>query len=183
MQSTTNRNRCGESGFNLVELMIVMALIMIIGGMAIATFNTATFRLSSDADAIKSRFFVARLRAANQLTRTQLTIDPAARTFIMQRWDRTTNVWVPDGTAQPLSFGVNFGFGAATNPPPGLAEPIAQTLQVIFNSRGVPVDGAGNPVGINAVYVTNQQMTLAVTVSPGGRITVWRFVGGAWSPV
>ena len=178
MLSTTERG--DQAGFSFPELLIVVTVMMIIGGMAVASFNNATFRLTSDADAIKSQLFVARLRAANQFTRTQLVIDPVGRNFTTQRWDPVASAWVADGNAQPLSTGVDFGVGAATVPPPGLIPPIAQSTQVIFNSRGVPVDGAGTPVGTNAVYITNQQMTLAVTVSPGGRIAVWRFIGGAW---
>jgi prepilin-type N-terminal cleavage/methylation domain-containing protein len=169
-----------QAGVSLVELLVAMALMTILTGMALATFRTEHVRLSSDADAIKSRFYVARLRAANQFTRARVTIDPAARMFTIERFDRANSTWEAEGPAHLLSPGVDFGFGPATNAPPALGT-LDQTLQVVFNSRGVPVDAGGSPTGTHAVYVTNQQMTLAITVSVGGRIAIWRFAPAGWS--
>jgi len=50
---------------------------------------------------------------------------------------------------------------------------IANTACVIFNSRGVPIDGTGAPTALDAVYLTDGRAVNAVTVSATGMTRVW----------
>ena len=81
-------------------------------------------------------------------------------------------MWVTEGTITPLSLGVTFGFGTVATAPPntqtniafsgacrvGLTAAtatIANTACIVFNSRGLPIDGAGLPFGGHALYLTD----------------------------
>jgi hypothetical protein len=45
---------------------------------------------------------------------------------------------------------------------------------MIFNSRGIPVDSTGSPIGIDAVYMTDGTAVYGVTVSATGFVRLWR---------
>lgn len=96
---------------------------------------------------------------------------------------------------QYLSPGVSFGFAGLGAAPPntqggGIAQgtggqrcnPIngrrvgqqATTACIQFNSRGIPIDNAGQPAGNNgAVYVTDNIQVYGVTVGATGMSQVW----------
>ena len=44
----------------------------------------------------------------------------------------------------------------------------------MFNSRGVPIDASGAPIGTNAFYVTDGSAVYAVTVAATGMLRSWR---------
>jgi len=80
----------------------------------------------------------------------------------------------PSGvTSPPLS--------TITGDQPTSSPPCAtQSIYFYFNTRGLPVDNAGNPLsnGGNVIYVQNEQGQMdAITVSLGGRVATWN-----WSP-
>ena len=98
-----------------------------------------------------------------------------------------------EGTVTPLSLGVNFGFGTVGTAPPntqttigfsgacrvGLTAAtatIANTACIVFNSRGLPVDGAGLPFGGHAIYMTDGRAVSGTTVTATPRIRRW------WTP-
>jgi hypothetical protein len=91
----------------------------------------------------------------------------------------------------PLSQGVTFGTAGVGAPPAntqtalGQAPPcrdstpaaavIANSACIIFNSRGLSVDGTANelPTSNNAFYITNGEQVFGVTVSTTGLIQTW----------
>ena len=44
----------------------------------------------------------------------------------------------------------------------------------MFNSRGVPIDSSGAPLGTNAFYLTDGSAVYAVTVAATGMLRSWR---------
>jgi prepilin-type N-terminal cleavage/methylation domain-containing protein len=95
---------------------------------------------------------------------------------------------------QPLSSGVTFGTDKVTTAPlntqtlfgqaalcgsgaAGIAGTpagnIAGTACVEFNSRGIPIDAAGNPNGNGAFYVNNGTMVYGLTVAATGYALNW----------
>ena len=92
----------------------------------------------------------------------------------------TPNHWTAVGGATFLSANVSFGYGIVSTPPEGTQASIAQapacaddtgaglsnTGCIVFNSRGVPVDGSGAPTAVNALYLTDGTAVYAVTVLP-----------------
>jgi len=94
-----------------------------------------------------------------------------------------------------LSTGTAFGFGAITTPPPNTQAVIAQaavctnntggnianTACILFNSRGIPIDAAGNPLGTGAFYVNNGSTVFGLTVRATGSALNWSISNSASS--
>ena len=94
-----------------------------------------------------------------------------------------------------LSTGNTFGFGAITTPPPNTQAAIAQaavctnntggnianTACIVFNSRGIPIDAAGNPLGTGAFYVNNGSTVFGLTVRATGSALNWSISNSASS--
>jgi len=95
---------------------------------------------------------------------------------------------------QQLSAGVTFGFdklgtppantqaalgqaAACNNGPAGIvgapAGVIAGTACIEFNSRGIPIDAAGNPTAQGAFYINNGTMVYGLTVAATGNALNW----------
>jgi Tfp pilus assembly protein FimT len=93
-----------------------------------------------------------------------------------------------------LSSGVTYGFGSLASPPANTQGTIGQAAQcqtdaqtvsksagstansvcIVFNSRGIPVDNTLAPTSTDAVYVTDQNAVYGVTVLSTGLIQTWR---------
>jgi hypothetical protein len=121
------------------------------------------------------------MRAAAEFTRTRLSLDTTNNGYRREIFNKVSSSYQNEGGDQPLGEGVSFGFGSISVPAGGQSS-IQQTTQVMFNSRGMPVDAGGTPVGGNAVYVNNDGRYYAVTVNTAGQIRTWRYSGTAWQP-
>ena len=178
-------------GFSLVEMLFVVALTGVIAAIAIPMMGNSLgfFRLSGDARSAANAIALAKMRAASVFGRVRLYVDQTARSFRLETWDSTTNTWTADTGYTYLSQGVTFSFGAVNAAPPNTQGTIGQaatcknnagadvpnTSCVIFNSRGIPIDGsaAGSPV-VDALYVTDGTAVYGVTVSATGMVRTWR---------
>lgn len=67
--------------------------------------------------------------------------------------------------------------GAPSNPDGGAA--ISSTACIEFNSRGIPVDSTGAPLGTGALYITNGTIIEGVTASATGSIQTWQCPHGS----
>ena len=157
-----------------------------------AARTLADLRLHNDARALHNLLSLAKMRAASKYTRVRLYCDLANETFVLQTWDKTALNWVAEEGDQTLSTNVDFSFDALTAPPSDTQAAIGQaaackaadgvtdignTACIVFNSRGIPVDPAGNPDGNGAIYVTDHSTGVyAVTVSATPLVRLW------WSP-
>jgi Tfp pilus assembly protein FimT len=184
--------RRGEHGFSLVDILMVVALIGVVSGIAVPVTSGAlsgqSFR--HDTEAISHLVGLAKMRASAGSTRARVRANLPDQTFLLERWNRTTNAWVIEGGVTPLSRGVTFGFGAVATAPPntqttidfspvcragttGDSAAIGGTACIVFNSRGLPVDGAGVPFGGHALYLTDASAVSATTVTATPRIRRW----------
>ncbi len=193
-----------QSGFSLIELMIVVAIGLIILGFAIPNYITArrNYRIAGDARNMKSELLLAKMRAAARFTRTRVRFNTVARSFQTEIWNRDTDVWdlIVVGSPTTLSVGVNYGFGTMTAPPinpedgsatqttlemppickvgaadlPGAGADIPNTTCIVFNSRGYPVDDGGTINGQRAIYVTDGNAVEGATLSVTGIARIWR---------
>lgn len=193
------RSRCAlaarEQGFSVIDILMVVALIGIIAAIAVPVTGSAVSgqRFNTDSQALTNLIGLAKMRASAAYTRARVRANIAARTFALERWDKTTNTWVTEGSVTPLSLGVTFGFGTVGTAPPntqtaigfsgacrvGLTAAtatIADTACVVFNSRGLPVDDAGLPFGGHGIYLTDGRAVSATTVTATPRIRRW------WTP-
>jgi prepilin-type N-terminal cleavage/methylation domain-containing protein len=90
----------------------------------------------------------------------------------------TQYVALGDAFSSCLPAGPSVYPGTITADPSGCPGSPPDPLPIYFNTRGSPVDGTGSPLsnGGVAVYLKNQNnMVDAVTVSVGGRVTVWNW--------
>jgi type II secretory pathway pseudopilin PulG len=182
-----------EAGFGLVDVLVAIALVGIVTAMAIPMSDSASrgFRLKGDAQAVANMVALAKMRAASRFTRTRIRADLAARTYQLEIWDKVANVWTLEGGVVTLTNGVTFGFGGLDTPPPntqaaigqspvctvpdggGGQVPVAGTACIAFNSRGIPVDPAGAPVGGNALYITDGSAVYATTITATPLVRQW----------
>jgi prepilin-type N-terminal cleavage/methylation domain-containing protein len=171
------------SGFSFLELMVVVAVVVILAGVTIPSIlNTLqNYRGADDTRSIATQLALARMRAASDFTRTELSFSLTANTYELEVWNKTTSAYQLEGTVLSLSQGVTFGFGSITTPAGGQTT-IAQTSQIYFNSRGISVDGSGNPIGTAVIYLTNGAGEFwAVTVSINGTVRAFEYTKGAWN--
>ena len=193
------RDSSSSSGFSLVELMAYMAVMVTLAAFVMPLTRTAinSLNLTSDARNIASEVSLAKMRAAASFTKARVRVDLTANTFYVERWQKNTNTWVLESVLRQLSPTVAFGFAGIAAPPPNTQAAIGQapfctnvagatiagTACIVFNSRGVPVDAAGAPVSVDAIYISDGATVFGVTVSTGGLIQLWRknIANGAWA--
>jgi len=203
--SSKKRTQRGFSIIELL-IVVVIALILgamaIPGYQAMTRF----LRLSGDMRNINGAVAQAKMRAAADFTRARAYADLAGNSYHLEIWNKTGNggagCWQTDGDAnnactvagtspvQNLSVGVTYGTAGASTGAPNPQTAIAQapkcdngagglienTACIVFNSRGIPINGlTGTPLtgAQDAFYITDNRNVWGVTVRATGAIQVW----------
>jgi len=181
-----------QQGTSLLELTVVVAVIMILSTMAMPLVVNAmrTFRIAGDARSIAGELSLARLRAANDFTRTRLHLNTTAGgafdgTFQVELWDAVGGQFVAEGGTQSLAPGDSFTVGTLSSAPPNTQSTLAETGDIVFNSRGVAVDPATlSPIDGDVIYIGNSsQQYYAISVGSGSRIVTWQYDGANWNQI
>ena len=197
-----------EAGFKLMELAIVASLIIVITAVAIPMIQTTmrNYRLVTDKKNIASQIALARMRAASNFTDGELTFNLTAGSYQLYVCNKTSFVNTDSSgslvtyPSYSLSAGNSFGYGSITAPAgtqtsigqpattSSTDQPSGSPAVIIFNSRGLPIDkttscvnGTDGALTSYSVYLTDNNGGYgAVSVSPSGKITPWRYSGGQW---
>lgn len=185
-----------DAGFSAVEVLTVMGIIAVAASMAAPLMGNmlANFRINGDMRGLAQSAAVAKMRAAATFSSARVYVDLVAETYRVETWQKPAagnpGQWnIEVGTTQPLSAGVNFGFGGIAAAPPNTQATIGQAPQcrtaanvaiantacVVYNSRGLPFNPAtGAPDTSGAFYVSDATVVYAVTVSATGMQRTWR---------
>ena len=185
-----------ESGFSMVELMIVCVIMVVIAGLAIPNIfrSFRNYQLDSAGHSVASLLQQARMQAVKTNLPAYVNYANAASggnmAFVINDPGNTTYTYTAGQPVVQLSPAVTFENGSPDpNTPPDHAQLDAYlnigTPQVGksigFNARGLPcTENGSNPTDCQATGVGFEWFMQsaggweAVTVTPSGRIKSWR---------
>jgi type II secretory pathway pseudopilin PulG len=192
-----------DLAFTTIELLLVIATLGVIAAMAVPSVVNSVrgYRLHSDLSTLASLCNVARLRAASQYAPYRVNVSVAAGTYSIEKlcgntassvdgnctsaYAAFTTPDIESGTQYVLqgnTFASCRPSGPGSYPGTITADALGcpDPFHLYFNTRGAPVDSAGNPLtnGGAVIYMTNQNgMIDALAVSLGGEASVWN-----WDP-
>jgi prepilin-type N-terminal cleavage/methylation domain-containing protein len=173
-----------DKGFSLTELAIAIAIIAIMGAIAVPTISTTMRNLQSRTDArnIATALTVAKLKATSQLTRYQLVFDLSHNQWRTEKFNKATGEYEIDGAVATLAkedADYRVAFQTSSSPAPtGFSTTSSHLIR--FNSRGVPVSTTSAAVAGTAVYLHDADNAYAVTVSLSGKVQLWQKRNGGW---
>lgn len=132
-----------QAGFSLLEMMVVVILSLIIGGMAVQGYLTSStyLRMAGDLRELNAIVSQAKMQAASDFTHARFYADLSGNTFQLQVWNKTgvsatKGCWTssgpgaacitftgsaPSGTTQGFATGDSFGFGSHVTKDPTTA--------------------------------------------------------------
>jgi prepilin-type N-terminal cleavage/methylation domain-containing protein len=194
-----------QSGFTLTEMIVVVAIILAVAGMAIPNLTRAidASRIKGSAQALAAAYQDARIRATQNDTSYQVLISPPgispAQICIDLDRDGTCSVGDPVTTFPGQVRVSNLGVPV----PLGPAQLNYQTIDtehssapgngLTWNAVGLPCQQSSAGTCIATGWVQYLQffrgngdvMYAAVTVSPTGRVKTWTFIpsgngNGTW---
>lgn len=170
-----------RAGFGLVELLIVMAAVLVVCGIALPSIENTLGALRGTwaSRSLSAELYLARMRANAKFTKTRVRVDPSQKTFQLEVFDKTSNTFQTEGGTQYLDKRISLGYGSITTPA-GSQTTIEQSTAVTFNSRGIPITDSGIPTGVYALYLNDSSHFYAVTVSIVGQVETWKWSGTGW---
>jgi prepilin-type N-terminal cleavage/methylation domain-containing protein len=192
-----------ESGFSLVELIVVIAILGVLMALAVPGFSRwlPSYRLRSAAKDLYTNFQYIKLAAVKQNATCAVVFDTGVspgRYFLCTNpgpngiWDGPVAMGGDDTAIRTVNFssygsGVNYGAGNATNSIPGggpaPADPIsfaAPTHIALFSASGTALNPGASG---SYVYLTNSRGSSygVGTSSIAGAIILRRWSGSAWN--
>jgi len=196
-----------QDGFTLLDILITIGLVGIVAAIALPSVGTTSrgFRLKGDAQAVANIVSLAKMRAASRYSRTRVRADLANNSFRLEVWVptnaavKTVGSWVTDGANIPLSNGVTFSVAARTVAPDNTQTVLGQSPTcsddtslvgnkvdnnacIVFNSRGIPINDGGDPMGGNALYISDGASVYGTTITATPLFRQWwgNATTGAW---
>jgi prepilin-type N-terminal cleavage/methylation domain-containing protein len=169
-----------HSGFTIVELMTVIAILAVMTAIAVPNFLSwiPEKRLMSASDDVFSNLQYARIGAIRNNTDWALEFNTGANSYIVLSDYKGTNTVVKSVALSSYGSGVCYGMGRAAKPK-GSSKPADGVSylanRAIFNSRGM-----ANKLGY--VYLTNDFGSAVVAGTPAlaGVVVQKVWTGSGW---
>lgn len=189
LESALVRRAAGASGFTIVELLMVMAIISIIAAVALPRINISRYRIDAGVRSLASGLARAQRQAVTNQANVNVLFDVPNKAFKIHEDENNNNVI--DGSERvrsyPLGEGIEFGIG---NTPTRVYSPAP--ISFTRQQAGLPEvifrrDGSASENG--AVYITslNAAARNADTdarsvelIQATGRVEWYRYTGSAW---
>ena len=187
----------GANGFSAIELVVAMAVVLIITGVAMPsiTSNLRVYQLNSTAGMVADQLKSSRFDAIRRNTTQTCVIEPSGNGYRMWTDAKATGAWVNTDKTTPLT-------GSATLVPVGNIPISGQMASAIGVTGTTAISGIAGQVTLTfdtrgAVAGNNQVNVLyigypnkpnwgyrAVVILPSGSVQVWSPNGnGSWSQV
>lgn len=185
-----------QSGFTLAELLVVVTIILVVGGLSLPNLTRAidSSRIKGAAQTLASAYQDARIRATQKDTSYQVLVSPPgiipAQTCIDIDGDGTCSAGDPvitfptqvkvSNRGVPIPLENQLPFRAIVTEQPG-----APDNSLTWNAVGLPCQRTSPTASCTALgWVQHLQllrsngeiMYAAVTVSPTGRVKTWTFI-------
>ena len=177
-------------GFSALETVFVLGITGVIAAIAVPLSGNALgyYRLSGDARSVSNALSVTKMRAAATFGRARIYVDLSAKSYHVETQKDASSPWVADSGYNYLNSQNSFGYGVVGSPPANTQTTIGQasacldasshaignTACIIFNSRGIPIDSSGAPIGSYALYLTDGTAVYGTTLSATGMTRLWR---------
>jgi prepilin-type N-terminal cleavage/methylation domain-containing protein len=196
-----------QSGFTLTELIVVVTIILVVGGLSIPNLTRAidTSRIKGAAQSLAAAYQDARIRATQKDTSYQVLISPPgispAQICIDLDGDGTCSAGDPV-TTFPMQVKIsNLGVPVPLGPAKlnylttDTEHSNALGSGLTWNAMGLPCQRTTSPTApctamgwvqhLQLLRANGDVMYAAVTVSPTGRVKVWTFIpsgngNGTW---
>ncbi len=167
-----------DRGFSLIEVSMLTVMMAILLAISIPLLGSAmhSMQLISDARSIATTMGFAKLGAASQVTRYQLSFDLANNQWSLRRLNRSSGNYELQNSVNQLSSGVahsGIAFKNTSSSAPS-GYPTASSTTITVDSRGIPREGA------SIVYISDSDRDYAVSMSLGGKVQVWRYLNSQW---
>jgi len=174
-----------QRGFSLIELVIVVAIIMVLLGLALTSMTNAmtSYRLNSTARSIATTVQLGRTKALARDARYRLARATAAYRMEFKLRPPGSPWTLDTATGElPLASGVGFSDTGIPAPPPGFGGTVTQAADMTFNTRGILIDdGTSAPLVGSCFYLQARRVRpVAVCTTMVGKTTVFRLAGGTW---
>jgi prepilin-type N-terminal cleavage/methylation domain-containing protein len=159
------KNRGADNGFTLIEMLVVMAIMAILAGIAIPMFSVMVpdYKLKQAAQDLYSNLQNAKMEAVRKNNPQQIIFNPGANSY--QKTDGTTV------TLASYGQGIIFGKGNASDMT-GIGAYTDDKAQ--FNARGMGLTEG-------CIYLTNSKKTAyAVCSRLSGVVTIRKWIGSSW---
>ncbi len=179
-----------QSGFSLLELMIVVGILMVVAAMAVPKIMTsvADIRLRGTVNSASGIIQDARMMAIrdNNLRKVKYANAAAGGLVYVDVNDdgspQATEAQVQMGSTI-LAYTTPTGISALTNT--DLSYTPTTVSSIMFNPRGLPCSAASTCGSGMVLYFTDSRTVgspgwAAVSVSPAGRVKTWMWNGSKW---
>ena len=156
-------------GFTFLEVIVVLAIIGILSVLAVSDISAFTGRLRLETTARNISTDLREIKMKAVLDRSNYTI----------YFDTINKLYELPGRRTLLPSEVRFGFSSGVLGPPGNPVQTPDGDGVTFPSNRVNFYAQGSN-SMGTVYITNDDLTMALSLTITGRVKIWRWDGEKW---